>query len=1226
MSLSFFGGKMTLNEPAIGDGNGTLATKSYVDGAITALVNGAPIALNTLNELAEALGDNANFSATVINNLDTKAPIHDPTFTGTVGGISKDMVGLGNVDNRSDADKPVSTAQQTALNAKASLSGATFTGTVGGISKGMVGLGDVDNTSDLAKPVSTAQQTALNAKASLSGATFTGTVGGITKSMVGLTNVDDTSDLAKPVSTAQQTALNAKASLISPALTGSPTAPSPASYTSTTQLATAEYVRNEINKLAFSPDMLWSQLGQDIDGETAGDQSGYSVSMSADGRTVAISSRNNAGNVSYSGHCRVYSYNSGSWSQLGQDIDGEAESDFSGRSVSLSADGRTVAIGSTTNAGNGTESGHCRVYSYISANAPNHWTPLGQDIDGEAEYDQSGHSVSLSSDGRTVAIGVPSAYYIQYTAQTGQCRVYSYNSGTLSWTKLGQNIYGEANGNQSGWSVSMSDDGRTVAIGAIWNADNGYRSGQCRIYSYNSTTLSWSQLGQEIDGEAEGDRSGYSVSMSADGRTVAIGAYGNDGAGNAKPNSGHCRVYSYNSANTPTHWTQLGQDIDGEADSDLSGFSVSMSADGRTVAIGAPDNAGANGAYSGHCRVYYYNSGNSTWIKLGQDIDGEAYDDGLGYSVSMSADGRTVAIGAIYNAGAGAASGHCRVYQLPVIGTAGATGSAGAKGDTGATGSAGAKGDTGATGAKGDTGATGSAGANGDTGAAGAKGDTGATGSVSLASPALTGSPTAPSPASYTSTTQLATAEYVRNEINKLAFSPDMLWSQLGQDIDGEAEGDRSGWSVSMSADGRTVAIGAYGNDGAGVNSGHCRVYSYISGTWTQLGLDIDGESSSDQSGYSVSMSADGRTVAIGANYNAGNGSYRGHCRVYSYNSNTWTQLGQDIDGEANSDFSGKSVSMSADGRTVAIGAYSNDGAGDAKPDSGHCRVYTYISANAPNPWTKLGQDIDGEVAGDNSGMPVSMSADGRTVAIGANANAGNGSTQGHCRVYSYNSGTLSWEPLGQDIDGEANFDFSCGSVSMSADGRTVAIGATNNAGNGSYRGHCRVYNYNSGTLSWSKLGQDIDGEANFDFSGWSVSMSADGRTVAICSINNADAGADSGHCRVYYYNSGTGTWTKLGLDIDGESAGDQSGYSVSMSADGRTVAIGANLNDGSGNAKPNSGHCRVYQLPVIGQSNMTMTNSIVPVNPVNGTTFYDTANNRLGLFYNGVWRYVTMV
>jgi hypothetical protein len=89
---------------------------------------------------------------------------------------TKAQVGLGNVDNTSDANKPVSTAQATALGLKADLAGAAFTGPVTGITKAMVGLGNVDNTSDANKPVSTAQATALGLKADLTGATFSGAV------------------------------------------------------------------------------------------------------------------------------------------------------------------------------------------------------------------------------------------------------------------------------------------------------------------------------------------------------------------------------------------------------------------------------------------------------------------------------------------------------------------------------------------------------------------------------------------------------------------------------------------------------------------------------------------------------------------------------------------------------------------------------------------------------------------------------------------------------------------------------------------------------------------------------------------------------------------------------------------------------------------------------------------------------------------------------------------
>ena len=211
-------------------------------------------------------------------------------------------------------------------------------------------------------------------------------------------------------------------------------------------------------------------------------------------------------------------------------------------------------------------------------------------------------------------------------------------------------------------------------------------------------------------------------------------------------------------------------------------------------------------------------------------------------------------------------------------------------------------------------------------------------------------------------------------------------WTQLGSDIDGEAAEDYSGRSVSMNSAGDRVAIGAPYNDDTGNNKGHVRVYEYSNSSWTQLGSDIDGEAVNDYSGFSVSMDSAGDRVAIGAYGNDGTGSNAGHVRVYEYSNSSWSQLGIDIDGEAAGDRSGYSVSMDSDGDRVAIGAHGNDdGPGD---DAGHVRVYEYSSSS----WSQLGSDIDGEAASDYSGRSVSMNSDGDRVAIGAHGNDGTAS------------------------------------------------------------------------------------------------------------------------------------------------------------------------------------------------------------------------------------------
>ena len=382
----------------------------------------------------------------------------------------------------------------------------------------------------------------------------------------------------------------------------------------------------------------WSQIGSDIDGKAAGDQSGRSVSMNAAGDIVAIGASGNDDNGPDSGHVRVYQNIGGTWTQIGDDIGGEAAGDYSGVNVSMNAVGDIVAIGAYYN---GSDSGHVRVYQNIAGT----WTRIGFDIDGGAAFDQSGRSVSINAAGDIVAIGASGND--DNGPDSGHVRVYQFLEGT--WTQIGTAIDGEAAYDGSGWSVSMNAVGDIVAIGAHYNDNNGSNSGHVRVYQNIDGT--WTRIGSDIDGKAAGDYSGDSVSINAAGDIVAIGAFGNDDNGS---NSGHVRVYQ----NIGGTWTQIGDDIEGEAADDYSGIGVSMNDAGDIVAIGALNNDD-NGSNSGHVRLYQNIGG--TWTQIGDDIDGEAAYDGSGYSVSINAVGDIVAIGATGNDGNGSGSGHVRV-------------------------------------------------------------------------------------------------------------------------------------------------------------------------------------------------------------------------------------------------------------------------------------------------------------------------------------------------------------------------------------------------------------------------------------------------------------------------------------------------------------------------------------------------------------------------------------
>lgn len=124
------------NSPTVGQ-SFTASGRTWIwDGATW---NAAPVNfeievadITDLTATATEINFTDGVTSAIQTQVDSKAPIANPTFTGTVSGVTKAMVGLANVDNTTDAGKPVSTAQQTALDLKANIASPTFTGTVSG--------------------------------------------------------------------------------------------------------------------------------------------------------------------------------------------------------------------------------------------------------------------------------------------------------------------------------------------------------------------------------------------------------------------------------------------------------------------------------------------------------------------------------------------------------------------------------------------------------------------------------------------------------------------------------------------------------------------------------------------------------------------------------------------------------------------------------------------------------------------------------------------------------------------------------------------------------------------------------------------------------------------------------------------------------------------------------------------------------------------------------------
>jgi hypothetical protein len=218
-------------------------------------------------------------------------------------------------------------------------------------------------------------------------------------------------------------------------------------------------------------------------------------------------------------------------------------------------------------------------------------------------------------------------------------------------------------------------------------------------------------------------------------------------------------------------------------------------------------------------------------------------------------------------------------------------------------------------------------------------------------------------------------------------------WVQIGNDLNGvSGTNTRFGESVSISSDGNRVAVGApfYSEF-----TGYAQVYEWIHGRWEQIGNDIDGLAKYDKFGSSVALSSDGERLAIGAPWGSNNAIKAGYVCVYQLKNNKWMKMGEVINGAQADEYAGSSVSLSSNGKRLAVGAPHNF-------QRGSTRIYEWTSGT----WTKIGDIAGGvfnNIYSDGSGKSVSLSSNGMRVAIGAfKSDGSNGSKSGQTRVYEF--------------------------------------------------------------------------------------------------------------------------------------------------------------------------------------------------------------------------------
>jgi len=227
------------------------------------------------------------------------------------------------------------------------------------------------------------------------------------------------------------------------------------------------------------------------------------------------------------------------------------------------------------------------------------------------------------------------------------------DDGDQSWVQRGTILEGDNPGDKFGTTVSLNSDGTVLAVGAINNdVDGSNPGGYVRIYQWQSLTSDgltnqWVQLGSTIYNEEGQDMLGFgpglSVSLSGDGKIIAIGAQYNDGNGGERTRSGQVRIYEWDG--NESQWVQKGSDIDGDYYRAYAGCSVSLSNDGQVVAVGAHGKI----MHSGQVRIYHWDAVESQWLQKGCSINGEQQSDRSGWSVSLSRYGDVVAVGSPFD-------------------------------------------------------------------------------------------------------------------------------------------------------------------------------------------------------------------------------------------------------------------------------------------------------------------------------------------------------------------------------------------------------------------------------------------------------------------------------------------------------------------------------------------------------------------------------------------------
>ncbi len=423
---------------------------------------------------------------------------------------------------------------------------------------------------------------------------------------------------------------------------------------------------------------------------------------------------------------------------------------------------------------------------------------------------------------------------------------------------------------------------------------------------------------------------------------------------------------------------------------------------------------------------------------------------------------------------------------------------------------------------------------------------------------------------------------------------------------------------LSLSADGNTLVAGAPGSLGADIdkspyfgfrNTGSAYVFRRTGGVWIRQGyLRASNGDADDRFGTSVSLSADGNTIAVGAVseassstgingvQNNNNEPFSGAVYIFRNNGVVWTQQAYIKASNTGRDSFGRSVSISNDGNTLAVGATREDSSstgvnGAQNDNSAIASGAVYVFRNNGGVWTQQAYiKASNAEAEDGFGNFVGLSADGNTLAVGATRedssstgvngaqNDNKNAASGAVYVFRFSSNTWSQQAYIKASNSEMSDSFG-GSVSLSADGNSLAVGAAledsgsnqinigqaDNNAKGS--GAVYVFRFSGGVWSQQAYIKSSNSEAEDSF-GQSVSLSQNGNILAVSAPDEDGSAAGVGALSdnrfsnagaVYVFEFSNGAWAQQAYVKSSSPFSERRfGTSVRLSDDGRTLAVGA--------------------------------------------------------------------